>query len=578
MNDCFQNENNAVFGVFLQRLDNICIFTAIFFVSKSKFVIMKKAIFVFVFTLLGYTSYAQSELLTIAEKTDFSTTSTYDDVIYFINELQSSSQYIKLDTIAISAEGRSIPLLILANPLPQNLDQVGDRIVVYIQANIHAGEVEGKEATQMLARELLKNPSSEIMKNVVTLIVPILNADGNEKFSLENRTNQNGPVNGVGVRYNGQHLDLNRDAMKLETPEIGGVVENILNTWDPAITVDCHTTNGSFHEEPITFTWMMNPNGDRNLINYMRDDMMPNVHKVLWDKYDVQNIYYGEFIDKMNMEKGWISYASEPRYLVNYIGIRNRLAILNENYVYADFKTRVYGCYSLLETILDYASDNKNEISKLLMAADKLTISRGVSPSLTDSFAIEYKGEPTPSPITILAYETDTIPGVKGYWRYKQSDRKRTVTVPYIADYYATKSVKFPYAYILSVSDQRVIQLLRKHGIHVSQMNDNNKLQVEKFKIAKLNGSSRLNQGHYTNSVKGEFVQEEVDFEAGTYIVFTSQKLGSLVASLLEPQSNDGLLKWNFFDRYLAPQWGGSFYPYPVCKLMKQTDISLIKE
>ncbi len=537
--------------------------------------VMKKIIVTLACIIIGFSSLGQSVLLTVAEKTNYESTSTYDDVISFITELQSNSEYIKLDTIAVSTEGRSIPLMVIANPLPHDLDDVGNRIVVYIQANIHAGEVEGKEATQMLARDLLKTPNSEIMKNVVVLIVPILNADGNEKFSLKNRTNQNGPVNGVGVRYNGQHLDLNRDAMKLETPEISGVVQNILNVWDPAITVDCHTTNGSFHEEPITYTWMMNPNGNRSLINYMRDDMMPTVHRVLWDKYNVENIYYGEFVDRLNMEKGWISYASEPRYLVNYIGIRNRLAILNENYVYADFKTRVEGCYSLLVTILEYASDNKKQIKRLLAKADSITISRGASPSLADSFAIEYKGMPTPEPITILAFETDTIPGVKGYWRYKKSDRKKTVTVPYIADYYATISVDFPFAYILSVNDSKVIALLKKHGVEVSQMKYANRLQVERFNINELTGSHRLNQGHYTNKVIGEFTQEEVDFPAGTYIVFTSQKLGSLIASLLEPQADDGLLKWNFFDRYLAPQWGSGYYPYPVYKLLNKVNIKL---
>ncbi len=545
-----------------------------FFIEKYVLV-MKKIIVTLACIIIGFSSLGQSVLLTVAEKTNYESTSTYDDVILFITELQSNSEYIKLDTIAVSTEGRSIPLMVIANPLPHDLDDVGNRIVVYIQANIHAGEVEGKEATQMLARDLLKTPNSEIMKNVVVLIVPILNADGNEKFSLKNRTNQNGPVNGVGVRYNGQHLDLNRDAMKLETPEISGVVQNILNVWDPAITVDCHTTNGSFHEEPITYTWMMNPNGNRSLINYMRDDMMPTVHRVLWDKYNVQNIYYGEFIDRLNMEKGWISYASEPRYLVNYIGIRNRLAILNENYVYADFKTRVEGCYSLLVTILEYASDNKKQIKRLLAKADAITISRGESPSLADSFAIEYKGMPTPDPITILAFETDTIPGVKGYWRYKKSERKKTVTVPYIADYYATISVDFPFAYILSVNDSKVIALLKKHGVEVSQMKYANRLQVERFKINELTGSRRLNQGHYTNKVIGEFTQEEVDFPAGTYIVLTSQKLGSLIASLLEPQADDGLLKWNFFDRYLAPQWGSGYYPYPVYKLLNKVNIKL---
>jgi len=522
--------------------------------------------------------FGQTELLTIAETSNYSSTSTYADVTNFINKLNNDSPYLRIDTIAQSFEGRYIPLMIIANPMPKGPKEIGDRIVVYIQANIHAGEVEGKEATQMLARELLKNPTSNILKNVVLLIVPILNPDGNEKFSTKNRTNQNGPINGVGVRHNGQHLDLNRDAMKLETPEITGVVENILNYWDPAITVDLHTTNGSFHEEPITYTWMMNPNGDRTLINYMRDNMMPEVHKKLWDEYDVENIFYGEFINRLNMDKGWISYASEPRYLVNYVGIRNRLAILNENYVYADFKTRVWGCYYLLNTILEFASDNKTEIDDLLAKADQTAIDRGNSPAVTDSFAIEYEGKPTPDAITIKAFETDTIPGVKGYWRYKKSDRKKTVTIPYIADYYPTKSTKFPYAYLITVSDPDVISTLKKHGVKISTLAKSTKLDVERFKIDELKGSRRLNQGHYTNNVIGNYIQEEKEFDAGTYIVLTSQKLGSLIASLLEPQADDGLLKWNYFDRYLVPQWGSAYYPYPVYRLMNKTNIELTAE
>jgi len=540
---------------------------------------MRRCILIFtIFIAAIYLAYGQADGLTVAEETDYSSTSTYSDVIKFIANLQEQSPFVKIDTIAQSIEGRIVPMMIIANPLPENPKQVGDRIVVYIQANIHAGEVEGKEASLMLARDLLKNPSSEIMKNVVTLIVPILNTDGNEKISTNNRRNQVGPDNGVGVRYNGQKLDLNRDAMKLETPEITGVVENILNYWDPAVTVDCHTTNGSFHEEPITFTWMQNPNGDRNLINFMRDDMMPAVQRTLRDDYDVENIFYGVFIDRMNYDKGWVSYASEPRYFVNYIGLRNRLAILNENYVYADFKTRVNGCYYFLKSVLEYSLEHKNAIKELLASADKITISRGASPSITDSFAIEYKGKPTPELITIKSFETDTIPGVKGYWRYKASDRKRTVTVPYIADYYPTKSIKFPYAYILSVSDPEIISVLNSHGIKIHQLGKNYKLIVERFEIDELKGSSRLNQGHYTDKIKGKFIQEEKEFSKGTNVILTNQKLGSLCAALLEPQAVDGLLYWNFFDRYLTPQWGSGYYPYPVYRILDNMELNVMKK
>lgn len=524
--------------------------------------------------MLGISIHAQQRPLTVAESSDFTSTSTYQDVINFINNLKENHPYLAVETIGQSVEGHDIPLLIIANPLPASFKdmQDDDRMVVYIQANIHAGEVEGKEAAQMLARTLLNNPDSEILNNLVVLINPILNPDGNDKISPNNRTNQNGPVNGVGLRYNGQMLDLNRDAMKAETPEIRAVISHVLNTWDPAILVDCHTTNGSFHEEPVTFNWMSNPNGDRSLINFMRDAMMPAVGARLKDTYGFDNCYYGVFLDRMDYDKGWISYASEPRYLVNYMGLRNRLAILNENYVYADFKTRVHGSYALLLSILEYASVHKNDIKKRIAAADEKTIKRGLHPMPSDSFAIRYEAKPTPEMITIKAFETDTIPGVKGYWRYKQSERKRTVTVPYIADYYPSESTAFPYAYVFAVTESAVIELMKLHGIQVEQLAEPKKWFVERFDISELEGSKRLNQGHYSNSVKGAYIQVEQEFPAGTYMVKTAQPLGSLVAALLEPQANDGLLKWNFFDRYLVPQWGDGYYPYPVYRLMRKVD------
>ena len=171
--------------------------------------------------------FGQVNLQTVAEKSDFKSTSDYNDVIHFIDQLKKSSPYIRVENIATSVEGREIPLLIIGNPLPKSpKDLVNDkRIVVYIQANIHAGEVEGKEATLMYVRDLLKDKNPEILKNVVLLVCPLFNPDGNEKISPLNRTYQNGPVNGVGVRYNGQFLDLNRDAMKAESPEVRGVLD-----------------------------------------------------------------------------------------------------------------------------------------------------------------------------------------------------------------------------------------------------------------------------------------------------------------------------------------------------------------
>lgn len=536
-----------------------------------------KKVFIACLLLLntGVNSFSQVKFYTSAEKSDFKSTSDFKDVAAFIDQLKVSSPYIRIENVAKSAEGRDIPLLIIGNPLPGSPETlVADkRIVVYIQANIHGGEVEGKEAVLMYARDLLKDKDPEILKNVILLICPLFNPDGNEKISPLNRTNQNGPINGVGVRSNGQFLDLNRDAMKAESPEVRGVIANVFNRWDPSVFMDCHTTNGSYHVEPVTFTWMVNPNGDNSLIAFMRDRMMPEMSKSLVEKYKVENCFYGEFYDMMDPGKGWVLEASEPRYMSNYFGIRNRLGILNENYVYADFRSRVRGCYFLIHSLVDYASAHKSEIKDLLRKADTETIARGIRPATADSFGLDFRVKAARQMVTVKTYEADSVIDSNGRISYKKSERQKTVTIPYYIDYYASESVRFPFAYLMTVNDPDIIELLKLHGIKTEKLAEDTEIEVERFEISELKCAERLNQGHYVNSVKGKYLKEIVNFTSGTVVIRTSQKLANVAAYLLEPQSKDGLMAWNYFDRYLVPQWGRGYYPFPVYKLMDNINL-----
>jgi hypothetical protein len=522
--------------------------------------------------------FGQPKFQTVAEKSDFKSTSDYNDVKTFIDQLKRSSEYIRTENIATSAEGREVPLLIIGNPLPKAPEGLvkDKRLVVYIQANIHAGEVEGKEATLMFIRDLLSQKNPEVLKNVILLICPLFNPDGNEQISPLNRTYQNGPVNGVGVRYNGQFLDLNRDAMKAESPEVQGVLTNVFNRWDPAVFMDCHTTDGSFHVEPTTFTWMVNPNGDNSLIAYMRDNMMPEISKTLSGKYKVENCFYGEFFDMMDPEKGWELDASEPRYMSNYYGIRNRLGILNENYVYADFKSRVYGCYFLIQSLMDYTSSHKSEIQKMLKEVDDKTIARGENPTVTDSFAIDYKVRPAPEKVTIRTYEAELKGETNGWKNYTRTDRQKDVTVPYYIDYYPVKNVKFPFAYIITTHDPLITGLLKIHGIKTEELAADTRIDVQRFEISELKGAGKLNQGHHTNTINGKYIDGPIDFPAGTIVVRTAQPLANLAAYLLEPQSNDGMVVWNYFDRCLVPQWGNGYNAYPVYKVMTKVDLKMV--
>ena len=527
------------------------------------------------FAFLFAPALSQENLLTVAEATDFASTSRYEDVMRFIGKLEAMSPHIRTEIMGRTVEGRNIPLMVIADPMPLSPSDLKNdpRLVVYVQANIHAGEVEGKEAVLMFARDILGKNDPALFREVVFLACPIFNADGNERISEENRAHQAGPENGVGVRHNAQMLDLNRDAMKAETPEMRGLISHVFNRWDPAVIMDCHTTNGVYRQEPVTFSWMVNPNGDRELIRYMRDKMMPAMSRNLLENFDVENTFYGEFMDMSNPDEGYTAYASEPRYLVNYIGLRNRLAILNENYVYADFRSRVEGTYYLIQTMLDYAVENRAEIKEKVRSADARTLARGSDPAPADSFAVTYTGVPTPRKVTVKTYEVERYTDDQGRPRFRKTDNKLTLTVPYIADYEPLICVKFPYAYLITVPDPGVLSNLRVHNIEVEELSRAQSFEVERFDLQELAPSQRLNQGHYTNQVKGTFVAETRTFPAGTCLVRTAQPLGSLAAYLLEPQSNDGLLLWNFFDSYLVPQWGRGFYPYPVYKVLGKTKI-----
>jgi len=520
--------------------------------------------------------------VTTAESTNYAATSTSADVQAFIRDLQKLSPLVRVETIATSTEGRTIPLLVIGKPAPSDplaLRRDG-RIAVYVQANIHAGEVEGKEAALMLARDIVLDPKTPYLDKIVLLVAPLFNADGNDKMDPRNRMGQVGPEKGSGVRHNGQNLDLNRDAMKLESPEMRGLVRNVLLRWDPLLLVDCHTTDGSFHREPVTYSWPLNPNGDPDVLRYARDKMLPAIDAALEKAYGTLSVPYGDPMDFKDMEKGWRTFGHQPRYMTNYVGLRNRLSILDENYNYADFRTRVAGNYHLLKAILDYCATNAAELQRLVADADARTVRAGQAPAETDTFGLDIDVRPLAGKISILGYEMEAPPAPAGgaapgpFPRLRPTDRPKTYTMPYYADFYAKRSVRLPFAYLIPLASAEAADKLREHGIAVERLASPATLEVEAFRLTEIKGAERLYQGHRTNTVKGEYAVEKREFPAGTWLVRAAQPLGRLAAYLLEPESDDGLLVWNCFDRDIVSQWGRGAQTYPVYKLMGPANLA----
>ena len=215
---------------------------------------------------------AQDALLTRAERTGFVETSRYDDVIELSRALADASPLVHLTWFGYTFEGRRLPLLVVgdvADPTPGAVRGTG-RTRVYLQGNIHAGEVCGKEALLMLVREVARGGHASWADSLVLLVAPIYNADGNERIELDNRPRQHGPVGGMGQRANAQGYDLNRDHMKLDSPEARSLAR-LLNEYDPQVVVDLHTTNGTRHAYHLTYSPPLHPATPEPVVSFLRD-------------------------------------------------------------------------------------------------------------------------------------------------------------------------------------------------------------------------------------------------------------------------------------------------------------------
>jgi hypothetical protein len=445
--------------------------------------------------------------------------------------------------------------------------------IIFIMGNIHAGEVEGKEAVQHLARRILFGDLKPLVSKLTILLAPIYNADGNEKFSLDNRTAQYGPIGGVGVRENSQKFDLNRDYIKLESPEAQALV-NLFNRWDPHLTVDLHTTNGSYHGYHLTWSHPLNPNTDARILSFQREKMMPAIAKNLLKNHKFRSYYYGNFTGFSNLPKPgekttWEAFTHQPRIGQNYGGLRNRLTILSEAYSYLPFKRRIEVTERFVEEIFKYCAANSLQIMQLTKNADDETVRKFLGNEAID-FGVAFKMVALPKPVEILVGAVEKVKNPRnGKEMTAMIEDKFTPTkMEDFGMFAATRNVKAPRAYLFK-PDAKIVEKLLQHGITVEELTAELTTEVDAFTVQTFEKSKRQFQGHFEMKITGAYKPEKVTFSVGTILVRTAQTLGRLVFYLLEPESDDGLVTWNFFDSYLEA--GKTF---PVHKLMRQENFA----
>lgn len=482
--------------------------------------------------------------LTRAERTGYRETSHYADVVAFLDRLQTMGAPIRTRMIGKSPMGKDIPLVVCHRDpdISPAAAQRSGKPIVYVQANIHAGEVEGKEAVLRLMRELAQNPKDPLLDRLVLVFMPIYNIDGNDKFGPNrvNRGHQDGPEP-VGERANGQGLDLNRDCIKAESNEFRAVLDHVWNRWNPDVLFDLHTTNGTRHGYVLTYSPGLHPNCDPDVTKFTRDELLPKIRRQLKRTHNYDLFDYGDAsgpVDKMVFS----TFACDPRYVTNYASIRNRVSILSEAASFQPFKLRVEATHAFVRACLDEIARQGRRVVALADAADRRIAALGRRSANPAQLGIRFDFADRGKEKLILEIERPAaeIDHMKAPTAY------RTVEATIRDRFRSTRTALYPSAYLLPPGHDKVVELLLRHGIAVERLVEGWSGEVSLFQPSESTVAGNPFQGHRLQSLAGTFATKRVEFPAGSCLVRTTQKLGLVAFHLLEPESTDGALAWGF--------------------------------
>jgi hypothetical protein len=531
------------------------------------------------------------ELLTRAERTEYRETSLHADVVAFLRALAPrAGKLMRIGSMGKSAEGRDMPVVVLSGRgafTPSAARRLGLPIVMPM-ANIHAGEVEGKEALLALMRELTIGPLRPLLDQMTLVVIPILNPDGNDRISTEHRKldlveleGQIGPPGGVGTRNTGEGWNLNRDYMKQEAIESNHLVR-LYQQWWPHVFIDCHTTDGSIHAYDLTYDTAHSPrSGHPAPIEYVRRQLLPAVTEAVETKHHRRGFFYGNYPNQDDPSSGWETYPALPRFGSHYRGLTGRLDILLETYSYIDFPARVETIRAFVLEIFRYVAEHAEEITAVADRAERETIAAGQDPGIDDVVGVNY-GVPRRTadgalvfdwPVhyledaEIVAYDRPSI-------RARRIPGRRLVTykTEHRARFAPTVAVRRPYGYL--VTAREIAAKLELHGVAVQSLAAASELDVEAAVVlaSEKTSSPDICTGidRFETVLSTRVERRRVKFPRGTLWVPTAQRLGNLIVYLLEPESDDGLARWEFFDRHVKLG-----EPFPAYRVPGRTALKL---
>ena len=512
---------------------------------------------------------------TRAERTGYCETTPYEEAMAFLDTVQAnaaSNRIMRITRLGMSPRGR--PLMAVtacarvtraSTTCDQWMAAPRRRPVVLLQANIHAGEVEGKEAVLALLRTVVTDARPNLLDSLTLVVIPLYNADGNEALGPQsrNRGAQLGPAM-IGERANGSGLDLNRDYIKAEAPETRALLP-LLTNGSIDVFVDLHTTNGSYHGYNLTWSPSLHPGAP--LAGFTGDTLLAGVRRRL-ETRGVATYAYGNFSNSFAREisldpvkDGWFTYDARPRFGTNYFGLTGGVSVLGEAFSHDPFSTRVHSTDSFLRELLGTVGADPSILARVTAA--RRALRNGIAPRGL-VLETELTTHPRRDSVVVedLEADRDSIgaePGVP--LGIKRTGRLRRQLMAVHDRFDATRATLVPTGgWLVEAGDTALVALLTRHGVTVRRRiaSGRRTLDIERFQLDSVERTARPFQGHREVRVIGRWLRLRMLPSADWLWVPATQQELLVAAQLLEPQSNDGATTWNLFDDRLLM---GKYHP-----------------
>ena len=505
----------------------------------------------FLFVLLMFSSsFSQdkNDWQTYFEKSGYLETPRYAETMEYFRKLADYSDVAEMIKFGVSPQGRDLNCLVVSNDKafkPEDAKATGKPVILIING-IHSGEIEGKDASMILLREILVTKEKEkMLDNVILLVIPVFSVDGHERFGKYNRINQNGPEE-MGWRTTAQNLNLNRDWMKADAPEMKAMLK-LFSSWLPDFIIDNHTTDGADYQYVITFgiEYFKNSYSETELM--LRSKFAP----FLYEKMNQTGFLSHGYVWLKDWVKGLDSGITEgpgaPRFSTGYAAIQNRPALLVETHMLKPYKERVFSTKVAMEAVIEFCSDNKVEIIELNGKADRNSIINLLEKKEKLPVGFKVSGKSVKTPFKGVKYYKEKSE-ISGAEKIVYTEEKENLVLDLFNDVQIVKEVSVPNLYIIPSEWSLIVERMRLHGVKVDTLKEDKIFDVKRYRFSDIKFEEKPFEGRNRVSFTINEYYEKRKIPAGSYIVSTDQRTIKVIVNLLEPEAEDSFIKWGFFN------------------------------